>query len=192
MIQRGVQQLRGGLTPTPLARHLIQREQARREGAVVLQHAVAFGYLTAQARAPQPAVAQVQLQQRGGTPARRLQQVIAVQSDRGFDERGDRQPVPGGHGLVVAAGLDAHQASGQQRLTDALPPRRVFGVAQQLQHRAAALECSRRRHLEKCCRPGTILGPENLGQLLRGPHIGGAFGAVGIGIQGRDEQLSHP
>ena len=42
--------------------------------------------------------------------------------------------------------------------------------------------------LEQSGRPRTVLRPEHLGQLLRGPRVGQALDALGVGVQGRGER----
>ena len=101
--QRGLQELTGERHPAGLPGHPGQGEEPVGQAGVVVEHPGARARL-ARARGPaQPPVRQVH----GGEQVRRLQrrghEPWLAQEQPALGERGDREPVPGGDHLVVAA-----------------------------------------------------------------------------------------
>ncbi len=124
--QHGLQQGAGQLQPAALAGHRVQGEEALGHIAVVLQHPGpgARGAVAGSARQA-PARIEVDGDQQIGGGGGRLHQVGAVEVGAGLGQRGDRQPVPGGDGLVVPAGARTRGAGVQQPAAHRLDP---FGV----------------------------------------------------------------
>ncbi len=146
-VQDQVDQEPGELQPDPLPRHGRQREEALGDVAVILQHpgirpgpAVLAG--AGQPRRPARRGLEVDTDQQVGGLGGPLDQVRPVEVRPALGERGDRQAVPGGDDLVVAARRGPLGARRQQPPPDVRDPLRVHDrpVLGQLEHGRPVLE----------------------------------------------------
>ena len=126
-----------------------------------------------------------------GALHRCLDPIRALQQGPGVGERGDRQAVPRSHHLVVADGLRAGQAGGQQPDSQRPPAIGVFGVMTQLQRRGTMLERSGRCDAQQSCGPVAVVGSQDLHQLGRRPDVGCALDGsavdLRVGVEGARE-----
>ena len=166
-----------------LTRQFVQRQQSGGQCGVVFQNGRAVADATAEAGPPQSAVDGVQVED--GVCALRcsIEEFRPVQRHGSLGECGDRQPVPRGDDLVVAAGLRAGEPGGQQCGAHPIEAIRVVRIGQQLQHRAAVFEGAAVGDMEKLCGPTPVVVSENFAQLGRGPHVCQALAPVGVGVQ---------
>ena len=141
-VERDVEQPGGRVQPRRVAGQLIQRQQTGGQRRVVLQDRRAVADPAAEAGPPQPAVDDMQVDERARASAlRRRANSGSTERDARLGQRGDRQPVPRGDDLVVAAGLRPGQPGGQQRGRG--PARSVPGRRDR--RAAAAPSCRARR-----------------------------------------------
>ncbi len=183
MGQRGLQEVTGECHPAGLPGHPGQGEEPVGQAGVVVEHPGARACLARARGPPQPPVRQVQ----GGEQVRRLQrrghEPGLAQEQPALGERGDREPVPGGDHLVVAARAHPLGAGSQQRFAHPPQARLVRGIPAALEHRAAAFERAVRGHAEDLRRVTGVLGSQGLAQFARGPGVEEPFLAVAVGVQ---------
>ena len=99
----------------------------------------------------------------------------------------DRQPVPGGHDLVVPAGPGPLTPCGQQGSPHPLEPAGIGRVRAELKNRGAVLERAGLRDSEHAGGVAPVLRAERGDQLGWRPHIERALGSVAVRVQGRGE-----
>ena len=159
MRQRRVQQLARHPQPAGVPGGLVQGEQTLRQVAVVVgdSHRRPDGALPR--RPAQPPAGQVVVDQELRAPPGGVQVPRLPEQDAGLAQRGDGQPVPAGHHLVVPGRLGSLAARGQQTGADGLPPLRVGRCA------------------------AAVVLAEHLGELRRRPGIGQALDAPGVSVQ---------
>ena len=187
VVQRDVEQVTGRGQPAVLPRHLVQRQQPGGQRRVVVEDRGGCADHTAQAGPPQPAVADVQVQQSRRALRCGGDHVGVAERDARVAQRGDREPVPRGDDLVVATRLRTRRPGRAQHRADALVAHDVLGVGPQLQHRRAVLERADPGDTENRSGPTTVVVAERRAQLGRGPHVRQPLVARGIGVQRRDE-----
>ena len=187
MRERHVEQVGRRGEPARRAGGLVQREQAVGQRGVVVEHTRRGADHAVARGAAQPSVDEMALQQQVGRTGGGGHPGGPVERSPAFGERDDRQAVPRGDHLVVAGGLRAGGAGGQERGPHPFPARGVVGVGGELQRRRPVLERARRGDREELRRPGPVLGAEDLGELRGRPGVGLALHAVGVGVERRGE-----
>jgi len=168
----------------------VQREQAVGQRGVVLQHARRRADHAVARGAAEASVDDVEVQQQVGGPRGGGDPLRPVERGPALRERDDRQPVPGRDHLVVARGLRALGARGQQRGLHAGPAHGIGRVDGELQRGGAVLERAAVGDREQLRGPGAVLGAQHVAELGGGPGVGLALDAVGVGVErGREAAL---
>ena len=157
---------------------------------MVLKDRRAVADPAAEAGTTQPAVDDMQVDDRACALGCGGEEFGPGKRDTRLGERGDRQPVPRGDDLVVAAGLRPAQPGGHQRGAYPLETLGIIRVGGQLQHRTAVLECSCVCHVEKRCGPTSVVVSQHFAQLRGRPDVGQPLAAVGVGVQRRGEHTA--
>src|SRR5690606_2593611 len=125
----------------------------------------------------------VDVAQQGGRLACRPDQIGPFQQRPGLGQGGDRQAVPGGHDLVVAAGPYPGGAGGEQCGAYPCEAFGVVRVGRELQDGGAVLEGARLGDVEDRGRPRGVVGGQDVAELVGGPHVELAFHPLAVGVQ---------
>ena len=156
-----------------VAGELVQRQQPGRQRRVVLEDGRAVADPAAEAGAPQPAVDDVQVDDRRARIALRR---------RGIRDRSSAtdasasaviaKPFHAVTTLSSRPGCGRPSRAASSACAHPVEPGGVVGVGAQLQHRGAVLERSGLGDREKLCGPSAVVVTEHLAQLRGRPRVG--------------------